>query len=334
MTLPPLPKRHARGNATGFCGGIPVGEAETARGVVAACWWPDGPPALLELDGMKTVATGRAGGNDVPGHGRAKPSSEMSAVAWRLRDGRLHGRPLPSAGHLRSWAGAAGGGLVVGVGVPSGRQGERGPDVGLVWRDEAPPVALAAKEDALPLATDGTGVAGSIGGRPAWWPAVGAAPVLLAPEGAGLGEAHAIDGGIQAGHVYRSGCPRAALWRGDAATFVDLTPAGFATGRVHAAAAGLQAGVVREVANLRSGAARADDRAALWDGTPEAWIDLNALLPTDQFNGSTAWGLEVRDGELRVCGQAIRYEVSAAGTPGESHFVSVALPVLWTARLA
>lgn len=334
VTLLPLPKRFSRGNATGFCGGHPVGQAETARAAVAACWWPEGAPSLLEFEGLKSLATGRAGGELIPGHCRRKPSSEMTAVAWRLQGGSLSARHLHPAEYQRSWGAAAGGGLVVGVGVPQGKVGQRAPNVGLVWRDDAPPVVLGGEGDVLLLATDGVGVAGNIHGHAAWWPSVTGAPVMLAPEGMFMSEAHALDGATQAGHVFKGMRARAALWRGTAASFVDLTPAGFETGRIHAAAGGFQAGMVREKDHMKNGTPGSDDRAALWQGAADRWMDLNALLPADKYNASTAWGMEIHDGELRICGEASRYEVSDPGTPRESHFVPVAHPVLWTARLA
>ena len=334
VTLLPLPKRHSRGKATGFCGGHPVGQAETARAAVSACWWPEGNAALLELDGIKILATGRAGGDLIPGHCRRKPSSEMSAVAWGLHGGRLAGRHLHPAEYQRSWAAAAGGGVVVGVGVPAGKLGQRAPDVGLVWRGDAPPVVLAGEGEVQLLATDGVGVGGNIRGQAAWWPTAAGKPVMLAPEGMAMSEVHALDGEWQAGHAYKGMRARAGLWRGTAQSFVDVTPRGFETARIHAAAGGYQSGIVRRKENLSGGTPGYDDLAALWHGSADEWIDLNALLPADQYNASAAWGMEIRDGELRICGEASRYEVSDPGTPRESHYVPVAHPVLWTARLA
>ena len=43
--------------------------------------------------------------------------------------------------------------------------------------------------------------------------------------------------------------------------------------------------------------------------------------------------IEICGDAVRVCGEASRYEVRGAGTPQESHYVPVAHPVLWTARL-
>jgi len=68
-------------------------------------------------------------------------------------------------------------------------------------------------------------------------------------------------------------------------------------------------------------------------GNADRWFDLNALLSTKKYNASVAWAIEIRGDAVHACGEASWYEVSDPGTAQESHFVPVAHPVLWTARL-
>src|SRR5215510_9477107 len=88
VTILPLPRRFSRGAALGFCGGHPVGRAETARAKSLGCWWPGGNPELLALEGFKELATSHAGGEAIPGHWRSAAGA-MGAVRWDLRGGNL-----------------------------------------------------------------------------------------------------------------------------------------------------------------------------------------------------------------------------------------------------
>lgn len=91
VTTLPLPKRFSRGAAHGFCGGHPVGRAETARARSLGCWWPRGEPELLALAGHEDVATGRASGDVIPGQWRNSTTGAMGAIVWGLYDGHLVG---------------------------------------------------------------------------------------------------------------------------------------------------------------------------------------------------------------------------------------------------
>jgi hypothetical protein len=182
--------------------------------------------------------------------------------------------------------------------------------------------------------TDGTAVAGSIDGRAAWWPALDAEPIDLTPTDVMSSEVDGLDDGLQIGIAWKGLCARAALWRGDAASFTDLTPHGFETAGAHAGARGWQVGYVRAKDTTRDGSTGSDNRAVLWQGAPDRWVDLNALLPARRYNASVAWAIAVVGDELRVCGEASRYEARDPDTARESHFVPVAHPVVWTARLA
>ena len=80
VTILPLPKRFTRGADHGFCGGHPVGRAETARARSLGCWWPGGEPELLALAGHKDVPTGRACGDVIPGQWSNSATGAMGAV--------------------------------------------------------------------------------------------------------------------------------------------------------------------------------------------------------------------------------------------------------------
>lgn len=325
------PKRFSRSKALGFCGAVPVGMAETARAKMAACWWPGGEPTLLALEGASDVSVLFARGAVIPGSWSKGGGGKRGAAAWQCVDGALQGRNLHVATFERTWAEGAGGGLVVGVGVHKGKLGARPKDAGLVWDTAGGVRTVSAAEDVCLRATDGTRLAGAIGARAALWPSVDAPPVDLAPAGMPSSEVHALDGERQVGIAFKQLSARAVLWQGTAASARDLTPVGFEESRAFDGACGWQVGLVRERSSTRSGAGASDDRAVIWQGAPDCWFDLNALLPAP-FNASTAWGLCVTANEVLVCGEASRVETSEAGTARESQYVPLAQAVLWRAQ--
>lgn len=333
VRLLPHPKRFTRGKALGFCGGHPVGMAETSRGKSHACWWRDGRPELLELDGFTDVRVLLARGDAIPGSWSKGASS--GAAAWRLRDGSLAGIDLHDRRFDKTWAECAERGLVLGVGVHKGRLGARPPDCGLVWREDGTRHDVAGSGDVCLRGTDGTRLVGSVDGRAALWSDANATPVDLGPAGFGSSEANAIDGDVQAGVAFKGMTARAAMWRGSAASFVDLTPTGYAVGRVLHAVGGHQVGLVRRQELTANGSSSLADQAALWQGAGDRWIDLNALLPPESgFNASAAWSIEWCRDRVQICGEACRYEVSDPDTDRESHFLPGAQAVVWTARRA
>jgi hypothetical protein len=334
VTLLPLPKRFTRGVANGFCGGHAAGLVEAARGKRVGCWWPEREPELLALEGFKEVSAGMAAGSVIPGHWNNSATGAKGAVAWRMSDGRLTASTLHAPEYESTWATAAGGSAVVGVGTPQGKPGARGPDVGLLWNGKNAPAVVSAEGTVLLLATDGQQVAGNVNGRATLWPSPSAAPINLAPAKMHGSEVHALTAGYQVGAAFKGMCARAALWRGAAASFSDLTPSGFQTARLFGCAGDYQVGSVRRRDTTRNGSTGSDDRATLWQGNADRFLDLNSLLPPDNYNASIAWAMEIRGNELRICGEASMYEVTGAGTRMESHVVPIAHPVLWTARLA
>jgi hypothetical protein len=333
VTLLPLPKRFTRGVAFGFCRGHAVGAVEAARAQRVGCWWPESGPELLTCEGFKDVSAGVAGGDLIPGQWHNGTTGAMGAVVWRLKAGRLTATNLHPPEYEKTWATAAEGGTAVGVGTPPRKPGAYGRDVGLVWNGGDAPVAVAAEGDVLLLATDGTRLAGNVRGRAALWPSASAAPVDLNPAKMAASEVRTLGDDYQAGVAFKGMCARAALWRGTAASFMDLTPAGFQTARILGAAAGYQVGCARRKDTTRNGSPGSDDRAVLWQGAADKWFDLNGLLPSDTYNASSAFAIEIRDNVVRICGEARRFEATGAGTTNESHVVPIAHPVLWTARL-
>ena len=332
VTLLPLPKRFSRGVAIGFCGGHPVGSVEAARGPTGGCWWPNGAPELLTLDGFKIVKAGSAGGDIVPGHWSNDSTGDMGAVLWRLAGGRLTATNHHVKGYESTWATASGGGSAVGVGKPEGKPGARKPDVGLMWTGSDAPAVVTAEGNVLLLATDGTRLAGNVNGRAMLWPAASSPPIELAPPKMFMSEVRALTETYQAGVAFKGMCARAALWRGTAASFADLTPKGFQTARIFGAAGPFQAGFVRKKDTTPDGGSGSDDLAVIWQESADRWFNLNDLLPSDTYNASTAWAIEIRGDEVRICGGAMRYEATHPGTKQESHAVPVMHPVLWTAR--
>ena len=334
VTLLPLPKGFSRGSAYGFCNGQPVGIAEKLRSNTPThgCWWPGGKPELLSLKGQEHVKSGRAQGDVIPGHWQ-ETSGSMRAAVWRYRDGALVASALHGKPYEQTWATAVGGGAIAGMGKTASTPGQRALTVGLLWRDGAEPAVVGAEGDVAVYATDGTRVAGSVRGLGMLWPSPGAAPVELTPTKMQMSEVQALDGEFQVGAVFKGFRARAALWRGTAESFVDLTPAKFETGRVAGAAHGYQVGFIRQKDTTRDGSGGSDNRAVIWQGAADRWFDLNALLPSDRYNASSASAIDIRGDVVQVCGQAIRYELYHPGTPQESHAVPVAHPVLWTARL-
>ena len=335
VRLLPHPNRFTRSRALGFCGGHPVGMAETARAKSHACWWPDGNAELLSLEGFKELRAMLARGDRIPGAWSKGSGASTGAAVWRLNDGKLIGANLHDRRFERSWAECAEYGLVLGVGVHKGGLGARPPDCGLVWREDGTCHEVTASGDVCLRGTDGTRLVGSADGRAALWPSLGAAPVDLGPVGFVASEVYALDGDTQVGVAFKGLTARAALWRGAAASFVDLTPDGYKVGRAFHAAGGCQVGLVRREELTRNGSSSLADQATLWQGNNDRWFDLNSVLPPGSgLNASVAWSIECIGDQVQICGEASRYEVSDPGTDRESHFLPAAQAVVWTARRA
>jgi hypothetical protein len=327
-----LPKGYARGRVYGFCGGQAVGNAETIRAGSFGCWWPNDKPELLKLEGKKYVASGTASDSLIPGLWR-EASSEMRAACWFLRGGKLVARILHTNAFDQTWATATGGGVVVGMAYPLREPGRRVRNVGVVWRDGQDPFTVSADGDVVLSVTDGTRLAGSVYGRAMLWPSPNDSPIDLSPKAMTTSEVQALDGETQVGIAFKGFRARACLWRGTADSFVDLTPKKFQTARALGAARGYQVGFVREKDTTRDGSGGSDNRAVIWQGTPDRWFDLHALIDSSEYNASMASAIDVQGDVVRVCGQVSRYELYKPGTPHESHAVPVAHPVVWTARL-
>jgi hypothetical protein len=332
VTVLPLPKGHSRGSVYGFCNGHPVGEAERLRSGSFGCWWPDGKPELLVLDGRKYVACGRAAGHVIPGLWREE-SSEMRAASWTMLGGQLVPRILHTKSLDQTWGSAAAGDVIIGMGRPHRESGRYTPNVGLVWRGDGEPVVVTAEGDVALHATDGMQLAGNVRGRAMLWSSPDAAPLDLSPKGIQMSEVQALDDEVQVGAAFKGFRARAALWRGTAASFTDLTPNGFETARASGATQGYQVGFVREKDTTRGGSGGSDNRAVIWQGAADRWFDLHLLVPSARYNASSASAIDIQGDVVRVGGEVSRYELSHAGTAYESHAVPVRHPALWTARL-
>ncbi|MBV6457077.1 MAG: hypothetical protein HONBIEJF_00183 [Fimbriimonadaceae bacterium] len=334
VTILPLPKGTTRGAAYGFCDGQAVGRAENARARCLGCWWPEGQPDVLpDLERDFEVATGRAtSGSLIPGHQRSK-DAVMHAVAWRLQSGRLVAEDLHDPSFESTWATSAYGEVTIGVGTRHRQPGTFSATVGLVWTGQGEPATIAAASDVKLLATDGRSFAGNIRGRATLWPTADGDAVDLSPDGMHLSEVQAMDGEQQIGVAWRGMTARAGIWKGTAHSFRDITPKGFGTARAHGGSGGFQVGYVRRKDTTKNGSEACDNRAVLWAGAADQWLDLNAMLPDEHYNASIAWAIELRGNELRICGQANRVESSHPGTAQETHCVPIEHPVLWTARL-
>jgi hypothetical protein len=331
-TLLPAPKRYSRSKAIGFCRGSAVGHAESAQGRTAACWWPAEQPALITLDRYKEVHVLAAGGGTMVGSWNKSKSGHRGAAVWHADGGLLRGSDLHDARFEDSWANGVGGDLIVGVGTYKGKLGKRPPDSGLVWRSATELIEITASEDVCLTATDGTQIAGSIGGRAALWRSFDAAPVDLANDETPASEVRAVDGDLQIGYGFDRKGARALLWRGTAKSVIDLTPKGHQEARAFGGASGFQVGFVRAKVRTRTGLAACDDRAVLWDGAADRWVDLNAFLPPP-FNASVAWAIGVHADQIVVCGVASQVALDNPRASPKGQLVAEACAVVWRCRL-
>lgn len=329
----PTPKGLPRGAALGFCGGHPVGRAESPRKGASGCWWPKNNPELLKFGKKTSPAAGSASGRTIPGRFREGDSGTLRALVWTLDDAKLTGRELECGSYKSCWATACAGEVVIGIGIPHSEPGKRSPNRGLVWRNGSLVAEISATSDVSLTATDGVRLAGSIMGRATLWPSASGDALDLSPKGMTMSEVHDLDGELQIGSVFKGMRAQPAVWRGSAASFSSLIPKGFQTGVAYSGAGGFQVGYVREKEMTANGTPGSCNRAVLWQSDANRWIDLNALLPEKKYNASIAWSIELSGDDVRVCGQADYVEIQNSGTKNESHAVPVSHPVLWTAKL-
>lgn len=330
--LPPLPKRHSRGRASGFCGGAMVGATVGSGWREVPCWWPLGQPQTILVEGRKYLSL-RGGRDDcIAGFWSGTGGDRHGALGWRLREGALALVDLhPPGGWESTHALGAGGGCWAGYGRPLATKGRRPLDQALCWDHEGrlralPP--LEEDEEAMALATDGVQVAGhaDLGGgqRAVCWPVDGSQVVLLGEPGT-ISEAVDVAEGEQVGFFWSRGGSRAALWRGSPGSLVDLTPRGIADARALGCGGGYQCG------SVSAGKQRA--HAALWNGSAMSFVDLHALLPAP-WNSSQALAVGVFAGVLRVAGEAQQLVFENEGARNESYFQSAQVPVLWETQIA
>ncbi len=338
--LPPLPKRQSRGRAIGLCAGAMVGVTLGSGWRETPCWWPDGSPATVSGGAHKHFVAVRAGGVDIAGYWTRADGSAGGALGWQAQQGGLRLRELhPPHGWELTRALGAGGGCIAGYGQPKVPAGGRAQDRALCWQSDGNLVELPALEpgsETLAHATDGSWAVGWSGNaearRAVLWSLAGHSVLRLgAPHS--ISEACGVADGQQVGYFWAKSGARAALWRGTAESLVDLTPAGFADARALACAAGCQVGVVTRERQTRSGGASSLTRAALWAGSAQSWLDLQALLPSP-WNSGSAVAICVSGDKLRVVGEAQQVVIEAEGTRQERSFVAAQVPAIWEVRIA
>lgn len=335
LSILPLPKRQAMARATGFCGGVAVGESE-GRGISSTPqWWPRGAAVALEYPGRKRISVGNASGTTIPGSWKTSSGWHGGAFALRFEGGPLVPQELhPRTGWAWTEALGAGGGCVAGYGERKVKKGTKAVEQALLWRVDGGLVELppaTPNDEALAQSTDGVfvvGRAGRTGGQQAaLWPADGSAIVLLG-DGRSVSEAHGVADGEQVGVKWTGLTNAAALWRGSASSYVDLTPEGFEVGWAAGCARGRQVGLVKARETTPAGMAHLPSRAALWNGTAASFVDLHAYVP-EPWNSSAATAIEIGAKGIRICGVVTQYGASDEGTPRESHYVVAERAAVW-----
>jgi hypothetical protein len=73
-------------------------------------------------------------------------------------------------------------------------------------------------------------------------------------------------------------------------------------------------------------------KAALWRGSADSFVDLQALTPAP-WNASSATAVEVRAGVLRIAGDVTQFGVADELTPRESQSLIASRPALWETRI-
>ena len=306
----------------------------------APCWWPASVPTPIDAGAHKRIGIGGAGGNDIAGYFSRSDGSEGGALGWRLEDGALRLRELhPAQGWEWTRAQGAGGGCLAGSGQPKAARGVRTRDRPLCWLADGRMVELPLLEpgsEALACATDGVHVVGHAkcreGQCAVLWAVDGSSAVMLESLD-GLSEVCGVADGEQVGYFWAEGGARAALWRGTAASRVDLTPVGFADARAFGCGGGYQVGFVTRRRQTRSGGANPLTRAALWAGSAQSRIDLQALLPPP-WNASSAVAVGVFGDTLRVVVEAQQVVMENEGTRNERYFLAAQVPVTWGTKIA
>lgn len=330
VSVLPLPRRMVRARAVGFVERHPFGIAESAAGKGQVCRWSNGAPELLSFEKFKHFSVASGSGDAIAGTFSNARTGASGAVVWRSeRDGTTRSASLHDARFESTHALGVRGDRVFGIGVNKGKPSQRPPDCGLVWTLGGGLREIALAADVQVFDGDGTRLVGSIDGRAAYWPGEASGPIDFGEPG----EIHALDGELQIGFVWAGLHPRAALWRGSAGTKVDLTPDGFDVSAARDGREGWQVGWVRPTGVDRHGNTAMNDRASLWRGKAESWIDLNALLPAETYNISDAHGIMIRGDELSIAGVAGCYVVDDPASNRPTHVPGTMHAVVWRARL-
>jgi hypothetical protein len=137
------------------------------------------------------------------------------------------------------------------------------------------------------------------GSHACMWSGSQASLVGMEPPGStssGISAAHV---GQQGGSATFAGNSHAVLWSGDAQSAVDVHPAGSATSSISDIHTGIQVGT-------------SDNRAGIWRGSADSFVDLHAFLPASFLSSSAADVYVDRRGAISVVGSG--YNSDAART--------------------
>ncbi len=184
--------------------------------------------------------------------------------------------------------------------------------------------------------------------RASLWTGSAASRVDLHPAGASTSIAHDCDGGVQVGETLHTFIYRASLWNGSAGSWVDLNPhpgvSSYAFGVSNGQQVGLTTtnsppaithaalwtGSAASFVDLNPpGATRSEalgvsngiqvgfafvsgqQRAVMWSGTPESWVDLHAFLPQG-YASSQAGSVHAQGSFAFIVGSALHTSSNTA----------------------
>ena len=259
-------------------GRIQVGHASRPGPGPHAVWWKSTANSLSALEEGSGYASSALGisGNQVAGY--IQFAAGVRAARWTLGGQRVILAKSPS------------------LGTAQGTKGTGGDSAGqaTLWDPDGlpkvmhPADAVWSRVYGVHADRQAGVVTTAMGDQAALWNSTEDSFVLLHPEGASVSQAFGIYGDRQVGHVSHRSC----LWRDAAHRLTYLHPAGYQTSVARAVHRHYQAGWAWKKGN---------DRAGVWQDTPESWMDLHQHLPSS-FSRSQAWGIWSHANVIRVVG--------------------------------
>ncbi len=214
-----------------------------------------------------------------------------------------------TTGTATSWSALSPGRTATGVFDDQIAGVQASPDRALLWNTTLgtweylhPPGTF----DSYVTATQGTAqvghgrVSSGAGMRAYLWHGSAASVVDLTPAGAVHAWAYGMSDAQQVGAVNFGGGSEAGYWTGSAASWVSLAPAAASNSWAADAAGGYQVGSAYITPPSGWGTMQV---AALWNGTPESFVDLHSFLPSG-YAASRALGIDVVGPDIWVVGWA------------------------------